>query len=76
MKGVPFDLFLPAVTSKLHQYDIFLFEETYRLLNDVLQSKSLDDAMVQLQQALPCLLHLENQTSEDSQAVHLIDHFP
>jgi hypothetical protein len=41
-----------------------LVEKSYELLNDVLTASNLDDAMIRLEQALPCLLHLENRTSE------------
>ena len=39
-------------------------ENTYIILCKVLAENSLDEAMVTLDKAIPCLLHLENRSSE------------
>jgi len=41
-----------------------LTENTYTILCKVLAANSLDEAMVRLDKAIPCLLHLENRSSE------------
>jgi hypothetical protein len=41
-----------------------MIEERYMLLKEMLSETSLADAMVKLEKAIPCLLHLENRISE------------
>jgi hypothetical protein len=49
-----------------------LTENTFNILSKVLAANSLDEAMVRLDKAIPCLLHLENRSSETiiSRLVH------
>ena len=49
---------------KIQLMEILLIENTYSILCKVLASKSLEEAMVKLEKAIPCLLHLENRSSE------------
>jgi len=49
---------------KLQLMEILLLENTYSIMCKVLAAKSLDEAMVKLEKAIPCLLHLENRSSE------------
>ena len=44
--------------------ECLLTENTYKILCKVLAANSLDEAMVRLEKAIPCLLHLENRSSE------------
>jgi len=37
---------------------------SFTVLDSIINAKTLEDAMIWLEQALPCLLHLENHTSE------------
>jgi hypothetical protein len=41
-----------------------LTEERYRLVIGILEGKTKEEAMVQLEKAVPCILHLENRVSE------------
>jgi len=45
-------------------YEVLLVEKSYELSAEVCQCNNLDEAMIKLHQALPCLLHLENRPSE------------
>jgi hypothetical protein len=47
-----------------------LSEQAFKLANEVLGSNNLEQAMVKLDKTIPCLLHLENRSSEA-----LIAHF-
>jgi hypothetical protein len=44
--------------------EILLTENTYHILSKVLAATSLEEAMIKLEKAIPCLLHLENRSSE------------
>ena len=44
--------------------EILLTENTYTIMCKVLTAKSLEEAMIKLEKAIPCLLHLENRSSE------------
>jgi hypothetical protein len=44
--------------------EILLTENSYNILCKVLAANSLEEAMVKLEKAIPCLLHLENRSSE------------
>jgi hypothetical protein len=44
--------------------EILLIENTYSVLCKVLAANSLEEAMIKLEKAIPCLLHLENRCSE------------
>ena len=44
--------------------EILLTENTYTIMCKVLAAKSLEEAMIKLEKAIPCLLHLENRSSE------------
>ncbi len=49
---------------RIQLHEILLVEASYIVLQKVLAANNLDDAMVLLEKALPCLLHLENRSSE------------
>jgi hypothetical protein len=49
---------------RLMLYEALLVENSFVLLDCVLKAKNLDEAMIRLEQALPCLLHLQNRTAE------------
>ena len=55
---------LPTAQIVIHLHEILLIEKTFLSLDYVVNAKTFDDAMIRLEQALPCLLHLENRTSE------------
>lgn len=48
----------------LQLHEILLAEQAYSLLKKVVECNNLDEAMILIEKALPCLLHLENRTSE------------
>ncbi len=48
----------------MHLHKILLVEKTFLALDYVVKAKNFDEAMIRLEQALPCLLHLENRISE------------
>jgi hypothetical protein len=48
----------------LQLMEILLLENTYSIMCKVLAAKSLEEAMIKLEKAIPCLLHLENRSSE------------
>jgi hypothetical protein len=48
----------------IHLHEILLVEASYMVIKKVLAANNLNDAMVLLEKALPCLLHLENRSSE------------
>jgi hypothetical protein len=64
LRGIVYDINCPTLELKVHLYEILMVEQSYKLLSDVLCAKSLDEAMIRLEQALPDLLHLENRSSE------------
>jgi hypothetical protein len=43
---------------------VLIAEKSFELANNLLNSNNLDEAMVKLEQALPCLLQLGNRISE------------
>ncbi len=53
-----------TANMRLQLYEILLVEHRYSTLKEVLSESSLEDAMVKLEKTIPCLLHLENRTSE------------
>ena len=44
--------------------EILLTKNTYTIMCKVLAAKSLEEAMIKLEKVIPCLLHLENRSSE------------
>jgi hypothetical protein len=44
--------------------EILLAEERYKIITGVLNAKTKEEAMIRLEKAAPCLLHLENRPSE------------
>lgn len=64
MRGIDYDPSSASAVIKMHLYEVLMVEQSFKLLQDILMAKSFDDAMIRLEQALPCLLHLENRTSE------------
>jgi hypothetical protein len=55
---------LPTNELRIHLHEVLLMEKAYQLLCDVINASNFDEAMIRLEQALPCLLHLENRVSE------------
>jgi hypothetical protein len=53
-----------AAELRIQLSEILLTENSYNILCKVLAANSLDEAMVKLEKAIPCLLHLENRSSE------------
>jgi len=53
-----------AAQLRIQLSEILLTENSYNILCKVLAANSLDEAMVKLEKAIPCLLHLENRSSE------------
>jgi hypothetical protein len=46
-------------------------EERYKILKSVTEEQNLDRAMIKLEKAIPCLLHLKNWISE-AMLMHLL----
>ncbi len=46
------------------QHELLLTEEQYHLVFSNLEAKTKEEAMVRLEKAVPCILHLENRVSE------------
>lgn len=55
---------LPTNELQVNLHEILIMERAYQLLCDVINATNFDEAMIRLEQALPCLLHLENRVSE------------
>jgi len=55
---------LPTAEIRMHLHEILLVEKSFLALDYVVKAKNFDEAMIRLEQALPCLLHLENRISE------------
>ncbi len=53
-----------SAKMRVQLYEILLVEKSYELVNEVLNGNSLSNVMIKLEKALPCLLHLENRSSE------------
>jgi len=49
---------------RLNLTEFVLLEERYRLIVEVLEANTLEEAMVRFEKAVPCLLHVENRISE------------
>ena len=49
---------------KINLQEILIIEARYELLCHIFEASNLNEAMIRLEQALPCLLHLENRSSE------------
>jgi hypothetical protein len=64
MRGLTRPDDLPTAELRLMLYEALMVENSYILLDSVLKANNLDDAMIRLEQALPCLLHLQNRTAE------------
>lgn len=54
----------PTSEMQICLHEVLLVEKTYLALDYVVKAKSFEEAMIRLEQALPCLLHLENRVSE------------
>jgi hypothetical protein len=59
---LPFGRLTEELRIQLHE--ILLIEASYLVMKKILSVNNLNDAMIQLEKALPCLLHLENRSSE------------
>jgi len=55
---------LSIAELKLQLHEVLVVEKKHEMLSHILSASNLDEAMIRLEQALPCLLHLENRTSE------------
>ncbi len=55
---------LNAAEQRLLLHELLLVEERWRLIIGVLEAKTKKEAMVRLEKAVPCILHLENRVSE------------
>ncbi len=55
---------LSSAEIRIHLHEILLVEKTFLVLDYVVRAKNYDEAMIHLEQALPCLLHLKNRISK------------
>jgi hypothetical protein len=60
-----------AAERKLQLHEVLVTEQRYKLMKEVVSCNNVDDAMIIIEKAIPCLLHLENRTSE-AMIFHLI----
>ncbi len=63
LRGIPFDALSPH-ERRLMLHELLISEWRYSLLKGVLEAKTKEDAMILLEKAVPCILHLENRVSE------------
>jgi hypothetical protein len=45
-------------------HEVLIMEACYSLLKGLCEAKTKEEAMILLEKAVPCLLHLENRVSE------------
>ncbi len=64
LRGLHAEINRPTAELRLVLHEILLVEASFTVLDSIIKAKTLEDAMIRLEQALPCLLHLENRTSE------------
>ena len=57
--------------NRIELKELLLVEHRYKFLLEILQETSLEAAMIKLQKAIPCLLHMENRIS-DAMVTHLL----
>jgi hypothetical protein len=50
--------------QRLLLHEVLITEHRYSLLKGLCESKTKEEAMILLEKAVPCLLHLENRVSE------------
>jgi hypothetical protein len=55
---------LTTAELKIQLNEVLLVEQSFLLLDSIINATNFDEAMIRLEQALPCLLHLENRSSE------------
>ena len=63
LRGIP-PLGRTGAELRIQLIEILLAEHTYSLLKKIVECNNLDEAMILIEKALPCLLHLENRSSE------------
>jgi hypothetical protein len=51
----------PASEIQICLQEVLLVEKTFLALDNVVKAKTFEEAMIRLEQAIPCLLHLENR---------------
>ncbi len=56
---------------RLQLHKVLVTEQRYNLVKEVVSCNDLDDAMIIIEKAIPCFLHLENRTLE-AMIFHLI----
>jgi hypothetical protein len=56
--------------NRIDLKELLLVEQRFQLMADVLNESSIEQAMIKLEKAVPCLLHLENRIS-DAMIAHL-----
>lgn len=56
---------------RLQLKELLITEYCYKVLRSVTEEQNLDRAMIKLEKAIPCLLHLENRISE-AMLMHLL----
>jgi hypothetical protein len=50
--------------QRLMLHEVLLTEHRFGLLKGMLEAKTMEAAMILLEKAVPCILHLENRVSE------------
>jgi hypothetical protein len=55
---------VPLDAMHLTLNELLMIEQRFLLLKEILESNSLEEAMIRFEKAVPCLLHLENRSSE------------
>jgi hypothetical protein len=66
-------IFQHLEANRIELKELLILEHRYKFLLAVLQETSLESAMIKLQKAIPCILHMENRIS-DTMITHLLRH--
>jgi len=64
LRNIPFNRAQTTQELRIIVSEILLIEKSFELVSDIVSAVNFNDAMIRLEQALPCLLHLENRSSE------------
>jgi hypothetical protein len=64
LRNIPFNRAQTTQELQIIVSEILLIEKSFDLVRDIVLAVNFNDAMIHLEQALPCLLHLENQSLE------------
>jgi hypothetical protein len=64
LRNLDFALNQTTPELKIYLHEVLLIEKSFLVLDSILNATNLDEAMIRVKQAVPCLLHLKNRPSE------------